>query len=150
MGEEMTMALVEWNRQLCQQPIIMSPPQQQQLRNTTATPYQPRWGDSFTPTNKNSNIRIIYQNPNGLSTSKSTDFSKTMKTIATTSSLQPDTLVYSETNIFWGNATMLHATKDASSRCMARGLYSVRTTHISFQSVNICIRTCSQEGFANG
>ena len=89
----------------------MSPPQQQQLRNTTTTPYQPRWGDSFTPTNKNNSIRIIYQNPNGLSTSKSTNFSKTTNTIAATSSLQPDALVYSETNIFWGDATMLHATR---------------------------------------
>ena len=89
----------------------MSPPQQQQLQNITTTPYQPRWGDSFTPTNKNNNIRIIYQNPNELSTSKFTDFSKTTNTIAATSSLQPDALVYSETNIFWGNATMLHATK---------------------------------------
>ena len=87
----------------------MSLPLQQQNRNTTTTPYQPKWGDAFTPTNKNSNIHIIYQNPNGLSTSKSSEFSKTNNTIAPTSSLQPDTLVYSETNVFWGDTMMLHA-----------------------------------------
>ena len=40
--------------------------------------------------------------------------------------------------------------RDASSRCMARGPYSAHTAHISFQAVNMCIRTCFQEGYANG
>ena len=108
----------------------MSPPQQQQRRHTTTIPYQPRWGDSFTPTNKNNNIGIIYQNPNGLSASKSTVFSKTTTTIAATSSLQPDAFVYSQTNIFWGNTTTLDETKSCFVEVHGQGsLQCVHNTH---------------------
>ena len=97
---------------------------------TTTIPYQPRWGDSFAPTNKNNNIRIIYHNPNGLSTSKSTELSKATNAIAATSNLQPEALVYSETNVFWGNATMLHATKGCFAAVYSQGsLQCAHNTH---------------------
>ena len=100
--------------------------------------YQPRWGDSFTPTNKNNNIRIIYQNPSGLSKSRSTDFSKTTNTIAATINLQPDALVYSETNVFWGNTTMLHATKRCFAAVYGQGsLQCAHNTHFVLSSTHV-------------
>ena len=94
--------------------------------------YQPRWGDTFTPTNKNNNIRIIYQNANGLATSRTTEFNKTTSTIAATISLQPDALAYSETNVFWGNATMLRATKQCFTAVYGQGsLQCAHNTHFT-------------------